>query len=419
MVKYNMQNKPANVLIIESGEGRGGSSVCLYEMLKIIDKKEFMPIVAYYHEGEDIRKIKELGIEVISLSDYTSNRSSSANIKTRVNLYAFSKLKQYKFIKATLLFRDFLRNLPLILYLLKIIKKRGISLVHLNNDLITNLPGLIATRLARVPCLAYMRAICIPARSKLFSKLADACIAISDNVEKSYIKVGMPPDKIWRIYDGIDTIKFNPSINGNEIREEFGIPPSAIIVTSVGRLVIGKGQSELIHAASEVVKKHPEVIFLIVGDGSPEENTTASLYQEVLNLGLQKQVIFTGWRTDIPKILGATDIFVQNSSIPEGLGVASLEAISMGKPTIVTNIGGLSEVVEHGVSGLVIPPNDPESLSHAILELIENKDLKIKFGQNGRKKVEENFGIGKTVKKLETLYKLLLNKRFGGNKCRD
>jgi len=167
-----------------------------------------------------------------------------------------------------------------------------------------------------------------------------------------------------------------------------------------------KGHSELVEAAASVVKHYEEVVFLIVGDNANSMSGpfVKSLKNRIQDLGLVHHFFFSGWRTDIPEILSLADLFVHcPTTWIEGLGIAHLEAMAMGKPTVVSDNGGLPDAAVDGVTGFVVPPGDVDGLSSAILKLLNDDELSLRLSRNARQRVEELFDMKKNTRKMEAL----------------
>ena len=194
----------------------------------------------------------------------------------------------------------------------------------------------------------------------------DRMIAISQAVYDAVIqRERINPEKVTLVHYGIEVDNFRTSLkNVKETKKGWGLDDELSIIGTMGRLGPQKGISYLIDAFARVVKKIPKIKLLIVGEGL----SRPSLERQCKELGLSKKVIFTGWREDIPGLLGIMDIFIL-PSIYEPLGLAAIEAMASGKPTIVTRTGGLTDIVEHEKTGLLVAPKDVEALAKAMLRL--------------------------------------------------
>ena len=149
----------------------------------------------------------------------------------------------------------------------------------------------------------------------------------------------------------------------------------------------------------------PAARFLVVGDGECRKNLE-SLAEK---LGLRGKIIFTGRRFDIPCIIAAMDVVVHSSISPEPFARVVIESMATGKPLVAMNEGGIPEVIEDGVSGILIPPKNSSLMAKAIIDLFNDKEKSRKIGFTARKNVEKKFSIEENVKKIEELYLKILN----------
>jgi glycosyltransferase involved in cell wall biosynthesis len=170
-----------------------------------------------------------------------------------------------------------------------------------------------------------------------------------------------------------------------------------------------KGHPWLIASAPAVIREFPSTRFVLVGDGEQR----ASFEQQVAGLGLERNFLFLGRRADIPEILACCDIAVLPSRA-EGLPNAVLEYMAAGLPTIVSRVGGNAELVEDGVTGLLVPPEDSPALSAALLKLLHDPGLARQMVQRGHEFTIQNFSFERLVREVDALYTELLQ-RGGGN----
>jgi glycosyltransferase involved in cell wall biosynthesis len=210
----------------------------------------------------------------------------------------------------------------------------------------------------------------------------------------------MPP--VETLYHGIDRASLERWTSRDGVRRELDIPEDAPLVGTVANFKTHKRLDLLLRAAVKVRHRMPEVRFVLVGQG-PLERDTRALAGE---LGLNGTVVFTGFREDAPRIASAFDVFAMSSEY-EGLSIAVIEALALGKPAVVTRVGGLPEVVEDGREGLVVPPGDPDALASGILRLLGNPELRARMGEAGRRRAEA-FDIRRAVARTEQVYERLL-----------
>jgi glycosyltransferase involved in cell wall biosynthesis len=190
----------------------------------------------------------------------------------------------------------------------------------------------------------------------------------------------VPIDRIRLIHNSVDTELFSPRKSPD--RDNFAFPPGVLLVGAAGRLSKEKGQDVLIAAAKHVVDALPAARFVIAGTG-PRKTQTES---EIRRLSLENVVRLLGVRNDMPRFYQSLDLFVLPSRF-EGMPVCLLEAMACGCPCVVTDIEGCRELVSDGREGLVVPPEDPEAMAGAILELLRDPEKRSVMGKAAREKV--------------------------------
>ena len=178
----------------------------------------------------------------------------------------------------------------------------------------------------------------------------------------------------------------------------------------MGRLVPIKGHRYFLDAAkiisSQFTVHSSQLKFVIVGDGELREE----LEDYTKKLGIANDVIFTGFRQDLPKIYADLDIVVL-TSLNEGTPVSIIEAMAAGKPVVATNVGGVSSLVKNNVNGFLVSPQDAKALSDAIIKLLKNSDLRQKMGREGQSSVFPHYDISQLVKRVDFLYSSLMKVR--------
>jgi glycosyltransferase involved in cell wall biosynthesis len=217
------------------------------------------------------------------------------------------------------------------------------------------------------------------------------------------------PEKVYVVLNGVDTLAFNPSINGAKIREEFAIQPDEIVVGIASRFNLQKGHETFLEAAAIILSCQPnlrnKIRFLIAGGAvfQSDKKREQYLLSVAEKMGISDRVIFTGFRKDMPQVYAAMDMFVLASDA-EACGRVILEAMASGKAVIATNSGGTPEIVKDKETGFLIEPRNPKDLADKIAFLVNNIAVARKTGEAGRKIVEENFSIEKNVREIEKIY---------------
>jgi glycosyltransferase involved in cell wall biosynthesis len=240
---------------------------------------------------------------------------------------------------------------------------------------------------------------------RLISLCEDRIIAISDHVGRYTVEIGVDdPEKVQRIYYGLDPARFMRTLRtgvdvARAVRAELGVEPAHFLLGVVARLVPQKGHRYLLEALALAVPEEPSLRLLIAGQGPLREQLEA----QARRLGLDRHVIFAGWRSDVTNIMAALDLLVL-PSLWEGFGLVLLEAMALQKPIVATRVSAIPEVVEDGVSGLLVPPADPAALAGAILRLARDRELGREMGRRGRLRLAERFTLDRMVRQTEEVY---------------
>jgi glycosyltransferase involved in cell wall biosynthesis len=236
---------------------------------------------------------------------------------------------------------------------------------------------------------------------RAMSLFAYRVVGVSDhtsaNLEK-YEKI--PRAKIETIPNGIDGSAFDIPVDRVARRRELGIPADAMVLGIAARLSPPKGVTYLLKALPEVVRRLPNVVLVVAGDGPLEQGLKAE--SESLTLG--SHVKFVGPRADMPELLKLFDLYVL-PSISEGLPMVLLEAMAAGCPIVSTRVGGVPSAIESGVNGLLVPPQDPASLARAIVLALGDEALRRRFALAGKQAFAARFSAQTMTRRYERLYR--------------
>ena len=233
----------------------------------------------------------------------------------------------------------------------------------------------------------------------------DCFICASAFIRSMLVDDGVPAERTTIVYEGIDLghVTAAPSL---DIHKEFSLPDGAPIVGNVAALVPHKGQRYLVDAAALVLQHIPDARFLIVGSGELE----LSLQHQIKQRYLERHVILTGFRPDILSLHKGFDLFVM-SSVTEGLGTSALDAMACGRAVIATRTGGLSEVVDHDETGLLVPVSDPKALADAIVRLLTDPTLRERYGRASVERAYQQFSADRRVDETAAVYTDLVDRR--------
>ena len=250
---------------------------------------------------------------------------------------------------------------------------------------------------------------------KIVAMCADLVLSVDQEDIKTAIDEGLcSTDKIKYLGGWVDLDRFNPLKFSNEFienkKKEIGIPLNKKIIGIVARLVKEKGFLDLFKALSIIIKKNPNVLLVVVGPEELEKSDKINP-KDVVNYGIENNVIFLGERTDVAEIFSVLDVFVL-PSYREGIGISVLESSAMGKPVVATNIRGCREAVDNGKTGILVPVKSPQKLAEAINFFLENPQKAKEFGINGRKKIEQEYDEKLAFKIIHDEYQRLIKKKL-------
>jgi len=242
--------------------------------------------------------------------------------------------------------------------------------------------------------------------------------------------MGIREGRLFLTYYGVDETRFDPvTTQAVDIRAEFGWSSTAPLIGMIAyfypprpatwatppqlRNRANKRQEDFIQAAPIVLREFPDARFLLVGSGWDEDGPKEMQKMQELaaRLGLEDQLRFTGFRSDVRNILKALDVSVQ-ASIIENLG-GTLESLLMNCPVVATRTGGMVDSIQDGVTGVLVNLLDPADLANGILHMLGNPDKAETFKRNGRALAIERFTLHSTITRLNTIYELLLHQAHG------
>jgi len=383
------------VAFVDHNPEIGGAESSLLTLLRHMDKSRFSATVILTSEGIFSRRLREenIPVEIISLP------LTLIRLKRGNTLKAFFFLAAYVFLMQSFMIR-------LCLYL----RKNRFDLV-LTNTTKAHLYGSIAARLCSIPVIWRFHDVLSPTDFSpmliklllVFARRFPAKILAVSNLTRDYlVRDGLKGDKIEVIFSAIDHERLGfENIFGN-IRNELNIGSHAKLVGCIGRIIPQKGQKSLLLAIPEVVKRHPEAFFLIVGDVYLKERGYKEELLEIIKKNkIEDRVKFTGFRHDIGSLIRSLDILVFPSVAPESFGLSALEAMSLGKPVIATKTGGVCEIIEDGINGMLVEPNHPEQITDRIIQLLGDEEMYGRIGWEAKEGVARKFSLERYVATME------------------
>lgn len=373
--------KPTKIVFLTSSMQIGGQEQYIAQQIMNIDKSKFEPTLCCLKElGPMADPVMAAGIPVISGFQH----------------YKYDLLSLWRLIRFLLL------TCPDILYIFDF---RNVLFI-----------GRLAAKLARVRVVViashkmnYNNSGCsFKLLDRLLMPLSDHVIAAA-NIHRESLIVNdkISPHKVTAIHNGIQLSRLEEDLRDTVYNKDIGIPYGAKIVGTVARLSAEKSQNILLQAAAIIVRAVPETHFVFVGDG-PERQ---SLEERASSLGLSDKVHFLGFKKRVAPIVKLFDVFTLSSTSTELFSAATLEAMALGIPTVVTDIGSMSEMVISDATGFLVPPNDPNTLAEKILLLLNSPDMARKMGMAARLRVEQFFTAQKECGQIQALFEKLLKRQ--------
>jgi glycosyltransferase involved in cell wall biosynthesis len=287
--------------------------------------------------------------------------------------------------------------------LVRLIRRERVSLVHTHSSVDAWLGGM-AARLCRVPVVR-TRHVSIAIRrgpNPVYRWLADRVITSGEAIRRMVVDAGVPPDRVVAIPAGVNLEAFPFGLRAPETARALGL--GAPVIGSVAMFRGSKGHPQLLQAFGMVREKRPTASLLLVGDGIRR----AWVEQLARDAKLSDAVVFTGFRPDVPALLGTMDCFVLASTRTEGVPQALLQAFAAGVPVVASRIGGIPEVVRDGETGLLVPSESVPALAAAIDRVLDDPEAAALRARAARALVEERFSHESAIGRLLRLYDELL-----------
>jgi glycosyltransferase involved in cell wall biosynthesis len=379
-----------------------GGEIALLHLIRHLDTERYRPVVVLSEDGPLHAKLVEAGVEThILLLDESvgDTRKDSLGLRSLLKPRAILSVLRYAWRLA------------------RFLKVRKAELLH-TNSLKSDVIGGIAGRLAHVPVIWHLRdriaTDYLPAPAvtgfRWLARLLPNCIltnsyatllALEPRADRSraIVKAGRLWTTLVVVHDGIPAI--DADISAPSV--------SAPLIGLVGRLSPWKGQHIFLEAAAIVHSQFPEARFQIIGSAMfGEEEYEAKVRALCETLGLSDCVEFTGFRKDVPALIGKLDVLVHASTIGEPFGQVVVEGMIAGKPVVATNGGGVPEIVQDGVTGWLAPMGESAPMAEAILRLLRDPECAARMGAAGRQRVLDHFTIDLTARRVEAVYAQML-----------
>jgi glycosyltransferase involved in cell wall biosynthesis len=313
--------------------------------------------------------------------------------------------------------------------LYRLFRRTRPDIVHTHNPK-PGLYGRLAARAARVPGVVntvhglyaqptdrWLRRTFVYTAERVAARCSD--VELVQNVEDAEVlrRLGVPQDRLQVLGNGVDLARFDPARVSREeadaFREEIGVATSDVLVCSVGRLVLEKGYREILAAARAVMGSRSDVSWVVVGpaDGDKTDAVSGPDQERASQQGMH----FLGFRSDMPRVYAAADLFV-TASYREGFPRAAMEAAAMGLPVVATDIRGCRQVVDDGLTGLLVPVRDADRLARAVADLAADAPRRDAMGAAARARAHREFDQQRVIERTLAAYDRLLDAGVPGGR---
>jgi len=355
----------------------GGSERNITQLLHGFDQRQFQTYVACYYSGELALAMRAEGFQIYSLR--CGGIYSIKGVKNIICLY-------------------------------KLIRREKITLIvtyHEGSDFL----GLALSKLCAVPIISNRRDMGYKTRLphrvayKLLGRYFDGAITVSDAVKNEVINRGwFKEGKVWCIHNGIKVEEYGNHVDRESIKRSIGVEANKYVVGLIGNIKKIKGIRFFLHAASLICAQNSGIEFVIIGhDLNETGNSMNDMKWLAKKMNVADKIHFLGGRSDIADLLPIFDVAVI-SSLSEGFSNVLLEYMASAKPVVATDVGGNREAVIHGETGLLVPPKNSQKLAEAINVLLNDKEIALRYGLSGRRRVETEFSLQRMIEKYENIF---------------
>jgi glycosyltransferase involved in cell wall biosynthesis len=385
------------VLYVHSSDEMYGADLILLQLVEGLDKNHFRPIVVIPTDVNYRRllskALQEQKIEVI---------------------YLKTAILRRKYFTPWGFLVYFIRLIQSTIALIRIIHQESVDIIHSNTAAV--IPGALAARLMGKRHVWHIHEIITKPRllsksiSWLLPRLSDVIVAVS-GATRDHLCMGdsKNENKVVVIYNGLDLRRFESSGGmGKQICQEWGIDTRNALIGMVGRISYWKGQDYFLQVAKQVIETHPQSRFALVGGTfHGNEKLKDELLDRVKELGLEAVTVISNFRSDIPAILNAFDVFVLPSTQPDPFPTVVLEAMAAARPVVANAHGGCIEMILDHQTGYLVPPNQPSLMASRIGYLIDHPGERRKMGLCGRERLLERFTLNTFLQKWTEIYQQL------------
>jgi len=389
------------ILFVECGRsGYGGSFHSHYITIKTLGQKKYKFVTVFFNKSVFYDRLTKIGTECHYIDDVIFSGGR------RWQKYILGKLNGLllRYLPILSVWFEYIIHRNTISKIIIIARRKNIDLIHLNNQMALNFMGVFVAKSLRIPCVSHLRTFnsygLNNSKISYTKKIMINYIAISEQIKQHWVEKGLDSrkiDVIYNVYQSSD----DDALPDNDIPSMSEYDGYKIIF--VGRLIACKGILFLIESFKQVIDNDIRARLFLVGDGEEEDR----LREYTSKLNIKQHVVFFDYRSNPQTFIRKADLLVLPSS-EEGFGRVLLEAMDVGTPVIGTRIGGIPEIIEHRVNGLLVNYGDVDNLKRSILEILKNKSFREEIIQGGYETINSKFRVETYQEKLENIYDTLL-----------
>ncbi len=382
------------ILYIEEGPAIGGSTHTLLHFIAELDRSRYEPFVLFRHDLPVAERFASLGVST-SLWTAVGAGAPRAVPPLPARIPPLKRTAPYRLLWSA---KKYLKEQrPDAAGLAAWMRRERFSLVHANNAVSENIAAIVAADRMKLPVISHQRGFMrLTPVHRFLARRVRRFLCVSNAVREHYVREGLPAGSVQTVYDGIDLETYAPRPRG---------PSSGTLVGWFARFERWKGCFTFAEAARIVLAADPTARFIMAGTG-PEEDAIRRMISGDSVFG--GRFSMPGFRKDAAEIMAGCDVVVNSSIEPEPLSNTALEALALGIPAVVSDVGGNPEIVEHGTNGYVFARGDPRSLAAAILALGADEALRRRLGEAGRRRAERLFDARRYARDLQSVYTEIL-----------
>jgi glycosyltransferase involved in cell wall biosynthesis len=378
------------VLYVNAAGSIAGAENSLLELLAGLDRDRFQPLAAVPGPGPLSGRLREAGVPCAFVPLSRPSRT----------------LRPGRLVVAAL------RTASAAVALARVARRWGASLLHAQGGAAQLVAG-PAAALAGVPCVWHVRDLRhVPIVTPVLARLADGVIAVSRAALEAARIRPVPGSVVRLVPNAIDAEAFASRAGAGELRRELALPSDVPLVLVAAQMVPWKGHADFLRALAVLRRRRPRAVAVLAGEDlfGDHPGYIPGLRRLAADLGLRDAVHFAGYRTDVPTLMADADLLCVPSR-EEPFGRVALEAMAVGTPVVGRGVGGLADVVEDGVTGLLARTQSPLELARLMAALLTDSAARRAMSRAGRRRVRERFALDEHVERVCRVYEEVLAAR--------